>query len=44
MLREAEVKGSFRRLVPMDEIGWDDPVFAIERTPRFDIDELLGDC
>jgi ferredoxin/multimeric flavodoxin WrbA len=44
MLREAEEKGCFRRLVPMEEIGWDNPVFSIERTPRFDIDELLEDC
>ncbi|MCX8031901.1 MAG: 4Fe-4S dicluster domain-containing protein [Thermoleophilia bacterium] len=41
MLREAEAKGKFRRLVPLEEIGWDNPVFKIQRTPRFDIHELL---
>jgi len=43
MLREAEERGTFRRLVQMDEIGWDDPIFRIERTPRFDIHDLLED-
>lgn len=43
MLREAEAEGRFRRLVPLDEIGFDNPIFAITRTPRFDIDELLKD-
>jgi NAD-dependent dihydropyrimidine dehydrogenase PreA subunit/multimeric flavodoxin WrbA len=43
MLREAEAKGRFRRLVAMDQIGWDNPIFSIERTPRFDIEELLED-
>jgi ferredoxin len=41
LLREAQAKGKFRPLVSMDEIGWDTPVFAIERTPRFDINDLL---
>jgi ferredoxin len=43
LLREAEAKGKFRPLVSTDEIGWDNPVFRIERTPRFDIEELLED-
>jgi flavodoxin/ferredoxin len=43
MLREAEAKGKFRRLVSMDEIGWDNPIFGIKRTPRFDIHDLLED-
>jgi NAD-dependent dihydropyrimidine dehydrogenase PreA subunit len=41
LLREAEAEGRFRRLVPLSEIGWDNPVFGIERTPRFDIEDLL---
>jgi len=41
MLREAETKGKFRPLVPLEEIGWDNPIFKMERTPRFDIHELL---
>lgn len=43
MLREAEAKGRFRPLVRMEEIGWENPIFKIERTPRFAIEELLGD-
>lgn len=43
LLREAEARGKFRPLVSMDEIGWDDPVFKIKRTPRFGIDELLSE-
>lgn len=43
MLREAEVKGRFRPLVSLDEIGWENPIFKIERTPRFAIEELLAD-
>jgi Fe-S-cluster-containing hydrogenase component 2/flavodoxin len=41
LLREAEAAGRFRRLVPLSDIGWDNPVFGIERTPRFAIEELL---
>ena len=43
MLREAQAKGTFRPLVTMDQIGWDNPIFGIERTPRFDIHDLLED-
>ena len=43
MLDEAEAAGRFRRLVPLEDVGWDNPVFGIERIPRFDIEELLGD-
>lgn len=43
MLREAQSEGRFRPLVSMDEIGWDNPIFGIQRTPRFDIEELLKD-
>lgn len=43
MLREAEAKGRFRPLVPSDEIGWDNPIFGMKQTPRFDIRELDKD-
>lgn len=43
LLREAEAEGRFRRLVPLDEVGWDNPIFGIERTPRFDIKDLMGE-
>ncbi|WP_258359864.1 4Fe-4S dicluster domain-containing protein [Moorella sulfitireducens] len=38
-LAEAEAEGKFRRLVPMEDIGWDTPVFKSQKLPRFVIDE-----
>ena len=42
-LNEQAEKGKFRWLVTLDEIGWDNPIYAIERYPRFDINELLNE-
>jgi hypothetical protein len=39
LLDEAEATGKFRRLVPLDKIGWDNPIFKIKQHPRFDIEE-----
>ena len=41
LLDEAEKTGKFRRLVPLEEIGWDNPIFKMQQTPRFDINELV---
>ncbi|HJX03377.1 MAG TPA: flavodoxin domain-containing protein [Dehalococcoidia bacterium] len=38
---EAEARGKFRRLVPLDKIGWDNPVYKMKNHPRFDINKLL---
>ena len=43
LLDEAEAKGKFRRLVPLDKIGWDNPIFKMQNHPRFNIKELLED-
>lgn len=43
MLEEAEAKGKFRRLVPMDKIGWDNIIYKMTRHPRFSIEELEKD-
>jgi ferredoxin/flavodoxin len=40
ILEDAEARGRFRRLTPLDKIGWDTPVYQIKRTPRFSIEEL----
>lgn len=42
-LAEAEKTGRFRRLVPMDKIGWDNPIWKMKQHPRFDIKELYDD-
>ncbi|WP_258360214.1 4Fe-4S dicluster domain-containing protein [Moorella sulfitireducens] len=34
-LAEAEAEGKFRRLVPLDKVGWDNPVFKKQNVPRF---------
>ena len=39
LLAEAEAKGRFRRLVPLDEVGWDNPVYKNPNHPRFVIEE-----
>jgi len=43
MLDEAEAKGRFRRLVPLSEVGWDNPIFRMTKTPRFDVRVLDDD-
>ncbi len=43
LLAEAEAKGKFRRLVPLDKVGWDNPVMYMKKHPRFDINELMKD-
>lgn len=43
MLSEAEKKGRFRRLVSLDDVGWDNPIFRMEHTPRCDIEKLLSE-
>lgn len=40
MLEEAEAEGRFRRLIPMDKIGWDTPIYKIKKRPIFDIKEI----
>lgn len=34
-INEAEAKGRFRRLVPLDAIGWDNPWYKVKQPPRF---------
>jgi flavodoxin/NAD-dependent dihydropyrimidine dehydrogenase PreA subunit len=34
-LREAELQGHFRRLIPVESVGWDNPVFKAYKPPRF---------
>jgi ferredoxin len=41
LLAEAEAKGRFRRLVPLDKVGWNNPVYKNPSHPRFVIEE---DC
>jgi hypothetical protein len=41
LLAEAEAKGRFRRLVPLDRVGWNNPVYKNPNHPRFVIEE---DC
>ncbi len=43
LLEEAEAKGKFRRLVPLDKIGWDNVIYKMTRHPRFAIEELEKD-
>jgi Fe-S-cluster-containing hydrogenase component 2/flavodoxin len=43
LLAEAEAKGKFRRLTPLDKIGWDNLIYKIKRHPRFSIEELEKD-
>ncbi|MFC2045650.1 flavodoxin family protein [Chloroflexota bacterium] len=39
-LAEAENEGHFRRLVPLDKIGWDTPYYKVHnKRPRFKIDK-----
>jgi flavodoxin/NAD-dependent dihydropyrimidine dehydrogenase PreA subunit len=37
MLQLEEDKGHFRRLVPVEEIGWDTPWYKVKKPPRFKI-------
>jgi ferredoxin/flavodoxin len=39
LLDEAEAEGRFRRLVPLDEVGWDNPLYKNPNPPRFVIEE-----
>ncbi len=39
LLAEAEATGRFRRLVPLDKIGWDNYVYRIQKPPRYVIEE-----
>jgi ferredoxin/flavodoxin len=43
LLELAEAKGKFRRLVPLNEIGWDNPIHKMQKHPRFNIEELIED-
>jgi len=43
LLEEAEAQIHFRRLVPLDRVGWDTPIYKIKRHPRFSIEELEKD-
>ena len=39
LLAEAEATGRFRRLVPLDKVGWDSPIYKNPDHPRFVIEE-----
>ena len=39
LLAEAKAKGRFRRPVPLDKVGWDNPVYKNPNHPRFVIEE-----
>jgi hypothetical protein len=40
ILAEAEKEGSFRRLIPLDKVGWDTPYYTIHSGhPRYVISE-----
>jgi len=39
LLDEAEAEGKFRRLVPLEEVGWDTPQWKVTKKPRFEIKE-----
>ena len=39
LLDEAEAEGRFRRLVPLDEVGWDNPLYKNPNHPRYVIEE-----
>jgi Fe-S-cluster-containing hydrogenase component 2/flavodoxin len=39
LLAEAEAKGRFRRLVPLDRVGWDNPVYKNPNHPHVVIEE-----
>jgi hypothetical protein len=34
-LEAFEAKGRFRRLVPLEDIGWDTPVWKLKKPPRY---------
>lgn len=42
-LNIAEQKGKFRRLVPLDKVGWDNPIWKMTNHPRFNIKDLYDD-
>jgi len=37
---DAEKEGTFRRLIPIDDVGWDNLIMYMNNHPRFDIKEL----
>jgi Fe-S-cluster-containing hydrogenase component 2/flavodoxin len=39
LLAEAEAKGRFRRLVPLDKVGWDNIIYKNPKHPRLVIEE-----
>ncbi len=39
LLAAAEAEGRFRRLVPLDKVGWDNPVYKNANHPRFVIED-----
>jgi ferredoxin len=43
LLEEAEKAGKFRRLTPLDEVGYDNPIWKMTQTPRFNIKDLYDD-
>ena len=43
LLAKAEEEGRFRRLTPLDKVGWDNIIYTIKRHPRFSIEELEKD-
>jgi ferredoxin len=42
-LDEAEKTGRFRRLVPLDKVGWDNPIWKMKQHPRFNIKDIYDD-
>lgn len=43
LLEKGESEGRFRWLVQLDDVGWDTPIYMIQRHPRFSIEELEKD-
>jgi hypothetical protein len=39
LLDDAEAKGLFSRLVPLDKVGWDNIIYKNPKHPRFVIEE-----
>jgi len=40
LLADAEAKGRFRWLTPLDKVGWDNLIYKMEKHPRFSVEEL----
>jgi len=38
-LEDAEKEGKFRRLISLDDVGWDTPIWKNKNAPRYKIEE-----